>query len=172
MKSQRDHQLELPLDYSKRVNEGVFAQLANFTQKKKLLNLSAWWHHSRMDRVYSMINKLDDFTDYSQLIKIDVEGYEEFVLNGASEILNHPKTNALIVELAGLNRYGSSNEIVHNLLMENNFSPIKYSPYERVIKKLTSWRDDQFNTIYIRDEKLVRKRIINSPKYKIGNQWI
>ena len=39
-----------------------------------------------------MINKLDDFTDYSQLIKIDVEGYEEFVLNGASEILNHPKT--------------------------------------------------------------------------------
>ena len=119
-----------------------------------------------------MINKLDDFTDYSQLIKIDVEGYEEFVLNGASKILNHPKTNALIVELAGLNRYGSSNEIVHNILMENNFSPVKYSPYERVIKKLTSLRDDQFNTIYIRDEKLARKRIVNSPKYKIGNQWI
>ena len=60
MKSQRDHQLELPLDYSKRVNEGVFAQLANFTQKKKLLNLSAWWHHNRKDRVFSMINKLDE----------------------------------------------------------------------------------------------------------------
>ena len=44
-------------------------------------------------------------------------------------IWNHPKTNALTVELAGLNRYGFSNEIVHNLLMENNFSPIKYPPY-------------------------------------------
>jgi hypothetical protein len=60
MTPDHNNQLELPLDYSKRVNEGVFAQLANFTQKKKLLNLSAWWHHSRMDRVYSMINKLDE----------------------------------------------------------------------------------------------------------------
>jgi len=119
-----------------------------------------------------MIKKLDDFTDYSQLIKIDVEGYEEFVLNGASKVLHHPETNALIVELIEHNRYGSSNKVVHNLLIKNNFFPIRYSPYERVIKRLNSWRKDQFNTIYIRDKKLVSKRLINSPKYKIGNQWI
>ena len=27
-----------------------------------------------------LIKKLDDFTNYGELIKIDVEGYEEFVL--------------------------------------------------------------------------------------------
>ena len=50
--------------------------------------------------------------------------------------------------------------------------PIKYFPYERVFNRLKTYRKNQFNTIYIRDEKFVENRIINSPKYKIGNQWI
>ena len=82
-----------------------------------------------------LIKKLDDFTDYGELIKIDVEGYEEFVLKGAKGVLSHPKTNAIIIELAGYNRYGSSNEKVHNLLRQHNVIRIKYFPYERVFQK-------------------------------------
>ena len=119
-----------------------------------------------------LIKKLDDFTDYGELIKIDVEGYEEFVLKGAKGVLSHPKTNAIIIELAGYNRYGSSDEKVHNLLIQHNFFPIKYFPYERIFNRLKTYRKNQFNTIYIRDEKFVENRLINSPKYKIGNQYI
>ena len=121
-----------------------------------------------------LIKKLDDFTDYGELIKIDVEGYEEFVLKGATKVLKHLHTNALIVELGGArhNRYGSSNDKIHKILINNHFSPIKYDPYTRRIKKLKIYREDQFNTIYIRDEKFVENRLINSPKYKIGNQYI
>jgi len=121
-----------------------------------------------------LIKKLDDFTDYGELIKIDVEGYEEFVLKGATKVLKDLSTNALIVELGGFrhNRYGSSNDKIHKILINNHFFPIKYNPYTRRIKKLKIYREDQFNTIYIRDEKFVETRLINSPKYKIGNQYI
>ena len=121
-----------------------------------------------------LIKKLDDFTDHGELIKIDVEGYEEFVLKGATKVLKQLHTNALIVELGGKrhNRYGSSSDKIHKILINNHFSPIKYDPYNRGIQKLKNYRKNQFNTIYIRDEKFVENRIINSPKYKIGNQWI
>lgn len=118
------------------------------------------------------VKQLDTILDYANLIKIDVEGYEENVLKGAIKILKNKKTNALIVEFAGYNRYGSSNKKVHDLLIKNNFNPIKYSPYNRSFIKLKNFRQDKINTIYIRDFKLAMDRIIHSAKYKIGNQFI
>ena len=129
-------------------------------------------NNKRLDLQRTVIKKLDNIVAYANLLKVDVEGYEEFVLKGAKGVLSHPKTNAIIIELAGYNRYGSSNEKVHNLLIQHNFFPIKYFPYERVFNRLKTYRKNQFNTIYIRDEKFVENRLINSPKYKIGNQYI
>ena len=90
----------------------------------------------------------------------------------AKKVLKNPKTNALIIELAGYNRYGSSDEKVHDLMIQNNFFPIKYFPNKRVFSKLKTFREDQFNTIYIRDAQFVKNRLIHSPKYKIGEKWI
>ena len=129
-------------------------------------------NNKRLNLQRTVIKKLDNIVAYANLLKVDVEGYEEFVLKGAKGVLSHPKTNAIIIELAGYNRYGSSNEKVHNLLIQHNFFPIKYFPYERVFNRLKTYRKNQFNTIYIRDEKFVENRLINSPKYKIGNQYI
>ena len=129
-------------------------------------------NNKRLNLQRTVIKKLDNIVTYANLLKVDVEGYEEFVLKGAKGVLSHPKTNAIIIELAGYNRYGSSDEKVHNLLIQHNFFPIKYFPYERIFNRLTTYRKNQFNTIYIRDEKFVENRLINSPKYKIGNQYI
>ena len=129
-------------------------------------------NNKRLNLQRTVIKKLDNIVAYANLLKVDVEGYEEFVLKGAKGVLSHPKTNAIIIELAGYNRYGSSDEKVHNLLIQHNFFPIKYFPYERIFNRLTTYRKNQFNTIYIRDEKFVENRLINSPKYKIGNQYI
>ena len=118
------------------------------------------------------IQRLDDFAEYAQIIKIDVEGFEEFVLKGAERVLNHPDTHAVILELAGYNRYNSSDAIIHKLMINNHFFPVQYFPEIREIKKLESFRIDQFNTIYIKNMKLVKERIIESPKYKIGSYWV
>ena len=118
------------------------------------------------------IQRLDDFAEYAQIIKIDVEGFEEFVLRGAKQVLNHPDTHAVILELAGYNRYNSSDAIIHKLMINNHFFPVQYFPEIREIKKLESFRIDQFNTIYIKNMKLVKERIIESPKYKIGSYWV
>jgi len=118
------------------------------------------------------IKKLDDFAEYAQLIKIDVEGFEEFVLRGATQVLNHPDTNAVILELAAYNRFNSSNAIIHEFMIKNQYFPVQYFPDTREIIKLKSFRTDQFNTIYIKNMKLVKKRIIDSPQYKIGPHWV
>ena len=118
------------------------------------------------------IQRLDDFAEYAQIIKIDVEGFEEFVLRGAKQVLNHPDTHAVILELAGYNRYNSSDAIIHELMINNHFFPVQYFPDIREIKKIESFRIDQFNTIYIKNMKLVKERIIESPKYKIGSYWV
>ncbi len=131
-------------------------------------------NNKRLNLQRTVIKKLDNIVAYANLLKVDVEGYEEFVLKGATKVLKDLHTNALIVELGGFrhNRYGSSNDKIHKILINNHFFPIKYDPYTRRIKKLKIYREDQFNTIYIRDEKFVENRLINSPKYKIGNQYI
>ena len=138
-----------------------FKGAMTYITKNKKLNLQK-----------TVIKKLDNIIDYGHLIKLDVEGYEENVLKGAKEVLKNPKTNALIIELAGYNRYGSSNEKVHNLLIQNKYFPIKYFPNKRVFSKLKTYRNDQYNTIYIRDAQFVKNRLIHSPKYKIGEKWI
>jgi len=72
MKIHRDHQLELPLDYSKRVNERVLTKIASFTLKKKLLNQSARWHHDRKNRLFLSINKLNK-RPYSPINELRIE---------------------------------------------------------------------------------------------------
>ena len=118
------------------------------------------------------IQKLDDFAEYAQLLKIDVEGFEEFVLKGAEQVLNHPDTHAVILELAGYNRYNSSDDKIHELMINNHFFPIQYIPDKRGLKRLESFRKDQLNTIYIKYIDLVQKRTFDSPKYQIGSYWI
>ena len=129
-------------------------------------------NNNELDLQEIEVKRLDDFIDYGSLIKMDVEGYEEHVLEGARKILRNPQTGALIIELAGYNRYGSSNKKVHQLLIQYGYFPIKYHPYNRRFTKLKTYRSDQLNTIYIRDEKSVESRLVNSPKYFIGNHWI
>ena len=89
--------------------------------------------------------------------------------NLSQEEMTDPEDIAKIVSTLLLLSNKSS---IHEILINNHFSPIKYDPYTRRSKKLKIYREDQFNTIYIRDEKFVENRLINSPKYKIGNQYI
>jgi FkbM family methyltransferase len=102
------------------------------------------------------------------LIKIDVEGFETEVLNGAPNTLKNTDLKAIIIELNGSgDRYGYDESAIHQLLVDHGFSPFHYEPSTRVLTELSMFGDN--NTIYIRDLAYVSDRIQNARKIKIGS---
>lgn len=100
------------------------------------------------------------------LIKIDVEGFEYDVLQGASSIL--PKTQALLVELNGsAAAYGHSDDEVHRLLLRHGFHPYNYDPWQRKLEKLDSFNVGRFNTTYLRNPSFVERRLTSAAPFRV-----
>lgn len=107
------------------------------------------------------------------LLKIDVEGYEKFVFEGGSETLKNTSLKALIVELNNSGaRYNVTDDELFEILLNYGFLPYQYQPLTREIIPLESYNKNQFNTIFIRDLEFVKKRILESKKYKIWNKEV
>ena len=120
------------------------------------------------------LRKLDDIIDTVNLMKIDVEGYEENVLLGSKKILANLHLNAIIIEMAGYNRFGSSDEKVHGILSDYGFTPVAYDPLARVLnqrKEYSRHGKGYWNVIYVRDLDLATKRIKKSGKIKINGEY-
>jgi len=118
------------------------------------------------------VDILCDKIDVS-LMKIDVEGYEKFVLEGSKTSLQNKNLKAVIIEINFSNKfYGIENEEVSEILIKNNFKPYKYNPLNRQLTELKSYNKEQFNTIFIRDLNFVENRLIESNKIKIWNKRI
>lgn len=106
------------------------------------------------------------------LIKIDVEGFEKFVLNGSASTLKNKNLKAIIIEINFSNQfYGVENQEILDILLSYDFQPYKYEPEGRQLVKLQSYNQDQFNTIFIRDYDFVVKRITESPKIKVWDSY-
>lgn len=124
------------------------------------------------DTVDVVVKKMDEIsTSIPNLIKIDVEGFETEVLNGAPNILNDERLKAIIIELNGSgNRYGYNEELIHEKLIYLGFKTFRYNPYTRILSKTPSF--GSHNTIYIRDFEFVQNRINKSKAYKIKDRLI
>lgn len=117
------------------------------------------------------LNEIFCNKDVPALIKIDVEGFELSVLEGASDLLENKKLNAIIIEINGCGeRYGVSDNQIHAFLIEKGFAPYQYKPFARKLIPLSSF--GPLNTIYIRDVEAARKRIVASRKYQIFGENI
>ncbi|MEP7324138.1 MAG: FkbM family methyltransferase [Saprospiraceae bacterium] len=100
------------------------------------------------------------------LLKIDVEGFETEVINGAEALLKKNALKAIIIELPGIgSRYGFDESLLHEKLMAVGFQPFQYDPLKRELKSIQKFGTQ--NTIYIRDLNFVRERISTAPKIKI-----
>lgn len=107
------------------------------------------------------------------IIKIDVEGYEKFVLNGSTNTIKNEKLKAIIIEINDSNKfYGVENEEILEILISNNFYPYKYNPMKRELIKLDTYNKEQFNTIFIRDLDFVINRVNGSSKINIWNKLV
>jgi hypothetical protein len=100
------------------------------------------------------------------LLKIDVEGFETHVLSGASSTLARHKLKAIIIELNGSGeKYGYDERKLHEKLMENDYRPFRYNPFERELTPIENF--GSHNTIYIKDIDFVRDRVRTAEKIHI-----
>jgi len=101
------------------------------------------------------------------LLKIDVEGFETKVLQGAREILHNPKLNAIIIEMMGLGaKYGFDESKIHGELLDLGFKPYVYNPKERELIEQTS---SGVKNIYIRDLEFAMERIESANPFRVFN---
>jgi FkbM family methyltransferase len=118
--------------------------------------------------------KLDNIIEYNEkvkLIKIDVEGFEKQVLLGALKTLNNSHLCAIIIETNNAGqKYGNYINEIDYILSECKFSPFSYDPLNRELTKIKSGLNK--NTIYIKDETTVIKRVKEAEKFIVQNQKI
>ncbi len=101
------------------------------------------------------------------LLKIDVEGFETKVLQGAKSILHDPQLKAVIIEMMGLGaQYGFDESKIHLHLLDLGFKPYQYNPMERMLTEQYESRD---KNIYIRDIDFVKQRINSANPFRVFN---
>jgi FkbM family methyltransferase len=167
-------------------------ELNNLTNKVELLNIGLSnkkgelyfsSHKNNMNHVVNKgtngavkvdVDKLDDILEINSttILKIDVEGYESFVLEGGDDCLNNPNLSVIIIELNGSgNRFGIDEEEIHFKLLSKGFRPYEFILEEETLKELNRRNDNSFNTLYIRDVDFVQNRVtknIHSIKERSG----
>jgi FkbM family methyltransferase len=126
------------------------------------------------DTIQVSVEKLDDILldkEVPILIKIDVEGFETEVLNGAAKSILSNELKAIIVELNGSGlRYGYDENLIHEKLLVCGFKPYRYCPINRALTLVQTF--GKHNTIYIRDIGFVIERLHNAEKVKIKDKII
>lgn len=117
------------------------------------------------------VNTLDSLLPNASpsLIKVDVEGYEYHVIQGAKKTLANPSLKAIIIELNGLgSNFGFSDQSIHEELLSFGFRPYVYEPLKRELSKIDSF--GHHNTMYVRDEAFVQQRIREAESIQINGK--
>tara|TARA_Y100001970_G_C14253719_1_gene873606 strand:+ start:2781 stop:3638 length:858 start_codon:yes stop_codon:yes gene_type:complete len=95
-----------------------------------------------------------------KFIKIDVEGFESKVINGAENIFSHSDLKCLIIELiGGGENYGFDENALHQKILNYGFSTYTYIPSTKKLVSLEKKKNNNKNTIYIKKDFF--KNIIN-----------
>ena len=154
----------------KAFNIGLGSEIGkiHFTQSLDTINHVAT--KEEIDTIEVKIDTLDNLLMNEQcpsLIKIDVEGYENEVINGAEKILENQSLKAIIIELNGSgSRYGYDDENIHLKLLQYGFKPYCYNPKGKELKALKTFGNH--NTLYLRDVNFIEERIKSSKRIKVG----
>ena len=123
----------------------------NFSTNLDVMNAVALEHEPNVIRI--AVEKLDYVLEdnFPVFLKIDVEGYEMFVLKGALDVLSNPSLKVIIIELNfSLSKFQHSIQDVINLLTKYDFIPIEYDVQLRKIRIIEGYSADRFNTIFMK----------------------
>jgi len=160
--------------YIEALNVGVGAASGRlcFTADADTVNHVLSEGETQVDVVDVPVHSLDDLLADRRptIMKIDVEGYESYVLEGAEAVLNRPDLLAIIIELNGSGkRYGVDDVGIHQKLLSKGFETFRYAPFERRLLPLHGGRSASSNTLYVRGANALGERVKGSRSYRIGN---
>lgn len=86
-----------------------------------------------------------------KILKIDVEGFEYFVLDGAKTTLMKSSLEFILIEINNSsNKFGKQNDDIHDFLLNYNFLPVKFNVTTSEFITQKSYNKDSFNTLYQR----------------------
>ena len=101
----------------------------------------------------------------SNVLKIDVEGYEKNVLFGAHKTLSSSELNVILIELNDSGAmFGHTDEELVSILRDYGLIPVDYDPGSGMLTKITGKNSSKLNTIFVKDFELAVKRIAASNK--------
>jgi FkbM family methyltransferase len=159
------------------INKGVGAQQGTitFTSDSDTTNHVLAPGEQSSNKVTVDVTSLDTVLqgECPSLIKIDVEGFETPVLDGAQETLENPTLDAVIMELNGSgSRYGFEETKILDMMINKGFRTYSYNPFTRTLINLEGKNLNSGNTLFIRDKALVEERLRLAPKVSVyGRQF-
>ena len=130
---------------------GEESSYLDFTTNKDVMNSVAQEHDKEIIRVE--VIPLDDLLKDKTpvFLKIDVEGFEYFVLKGATNVLAKESLKYIIIEFNfSSSKFGHTNQEIYELLIANDFIPIRYNVENKIINVVNTYNKDKFNTIFIK----------------------
>ncbi len=137
-----------------------------FTNNNDTMNkvsLAGEVENTTMVKVSTLDTELDKDNQY--FFKIDVEGFEYNVIEGASKVLSNNNVSAIIIELNGSGEeFGYNNEDIHKKILSYGFVAVAYEPKTRNLTELKSYNENSGNTIYVKDIALISSRCKAAPK--------
>jgi FkbM family methyltransferase len=123
----------------------------NFTTNKDVMNSVA--QENDRDVVRIEVRQLNTILKNRNpvFLKIDVEGFEYFVLKGATDVLANVSLKFIIIELNySTLKFGHTNQEIFDFLISFNFMPIRYDVDKKRMDIIESYNEDKFNTIFVR----------------------
>jgi FkbM family methyltransferase len=143
----------------------------DFTSNMDTTNHALASDEQNVNKISVEISTLDKILkdEWPAFIKIDVEGYETLVLEGASETLKKGTLHSVIMELNGSgSRYGFDESRILETMFDHGFRTYSYNPIDRTLIDLQGKNLNSGNTLFIRDEPSVLEKLMNSPKITVN----
>lgn len=107
------------------------------------------------------------------ILKIDVEGYETLVVEGAEQTLRSPALRAVLMELNGSGaRYGFDDRHLHERMLRYDFAPAEYDPQRRELRPREWHGSSEGNVLYVRDMDSLRARLAAAPRRPLHGTFV
>ncbi len=122
------------------------------------------------DRTSVPVRRLDTVLrgENPVVLKIDVEGYEMRVLQGAEGILQNDALLAVVLEMNGSGaRYGIDENEIDKLMVDHGFVARSYDPLKRNLISVPS-PNPSGNRIYVRNQTDVEQRLRSAPRFSLA----